>query len=157
MARLPDIGNRAAAVARTLKAGLSGRVGLQAFRAAGGRIADGTWFRLVGEARRVIGENLNEAGRPLNRRPTGDEIVPITSTKASGYWQQVEVFYRDRVTGDVSSAPFVFRGSGLLTRQGVIDMAMAEWTLGSSGSPNPDDHEVLGATYSSTLELRPEF
>jgi hypothetical protein len=109
----------------------------------------------VSEARRSLAESLAEASRPLNRRPTGDEITPISSVRRSAFWQQVEVFYRDRGTGEVSSSPFVLRGSGLLTRQAVVDFALAEWGAGSSGTPNPNDHEVLGAAYTSTLELIP--
>jgi len=117
---------------------------------------DSTWFRLVGEARRTLSESLAETSRPLNRRPSGDEVTRVTSRVKSGYWQQVEVFYRDRATGDVSSAPFILRSDGLTTRQKVIDFAIGEWMAGSSGTPNPDDHEVLGAAYVSTLELIPE-
>lgn len=151
---LPDLPLGAAI--RTVKEGLSGRAGLRAFRDGGGRINDSTWFKLVGQARRAISETLDEATRPLSRRPRGDEVTQIASRRRTGYWQQVEVFYRDRQTGLVESAPFVLRSQGLFTRQAVIDFAVSEWQAGSSGTPNPDDHEVLGAAYVSTLELVPE-
>lgn len=144
------------AATSTVRGGLSARAGLRAYRAGGGQVTDSTWFRLVGEARRVLSDRLDETSRPLNRRPTGDEITRVTSARRSGYWQEVEVFWRDRATGDVGSSPFVLRSPGLLTRQAVMDFALGEWSAGSTGTPNPDDHEVLGAAYVSTLELSPE-
>jgi hypothetical protein len=144
------------AATSTVRGGLSARAGLRAFRDGGGRVTDSTWFRLVGEARRVLSDRLDETSRPLGRRPVHDEITRVTSARRSGFWQEVEVFWRDRETGEVGSSPFVLRSSGLLTRQSVVDFALGEWQAGSSGSPNPDDHEVLGAAYVSTLELAPE-
>lgn len=143
------------AAASTVRGGLSARAGLSAYRAGGGRVMDSTWFRLVAEARRTLSESIAETGRPLNRRPTGDEITSVTSRSKSGFWQQVEVFWRDRTTGEVGSSPFVLRSPGLLTRQKVIGFAIGEWSAGSSGTPNPNEHEVLGAAYVSTLELIP--
>lgn len=142
--------------AKTVREGMSARAGLRGFRSGGGRVTDSTWFRLVGEARRQLADRIDETGRPLNRRPSGDEVTRISTQRRSGFWQEVEVFWRDRSTNEVGSSPFVLRGSGLSTRQAVIDFAMGEWQAGSSGSPNPDDHEVLGAAYVSTLELFPE-
>lgn len=144
------------AAVRTVREGLSARAGLRAFRDGGGRINDTTWFRMVGEARRTLGESIAETGRPLSRRPTGDEITTITSRKRSGFWQQVEVFFRDRQSGEVMSSPFVLRGQGLVTRRAAIRFAVDEWSAGSAGSANPDDNEVLGAVYTGTLELSPE-
>ena len=142
--------------ARTVRDGLSARAGLAAARAAGARTGDAKWFRLVAEARRTLSESLLETGRPLARRPTGNEITTVTSRKHSGYWQQVEVFWRDRVSGEVGSSPFVHRSDGLVTRQAAVNFALGEWAAGGAGSVNQDDYEVLGASYVSTLELRIE-
>jgi hypothetical protein len=144
------------AAAATVRNGLSARAGLRAYRTGGGKVTDSTWFKLVGEARRVLADRLDETSRPLGRRPTGDEITTVTTRSKSGFWQEVEVFWRDRATGAVGSSPFVLRSSGLVTRQSVIDFAVGEWSAGSAGTPNPDDFEVLGAAYVSTLELQPE-
>jgi hypothetical protein len=139
----------------TLRQGLSARAGLKQFRAGGGRTTDATWFRVVAEARRSLGEQLAEANRPLNRRPSGHEITTMSTRTRTGFWQQVEVFVRNRATGAVESHPFVVRGDGLVTRQAAIRAAVDEWEAGIAGSVNVDEHEVLGAAYVSTLELRP--
>lgn len=139
----------------TVKAGLSARSGLRAFRQGGGRTTDSTWFRMVAQVRAELSDQLDEASRPLSRRPVAGEITVIESVTRSGYWQQMTVFARDRQTGEVYTSDFVVRGSGLLTRQAAIDFATAEWEAGSSGSPNPQDDTLLGVAYVSTLELRP--
>ena len=143
-------------VLATVRSGISARAGLRAYRAGGNSITDSVWFRMVSETRRSVADRIQETSRPITRRPSGDEITRLTSRKQAGYWQEVEIFYLDKSTGEVGSSPFVLRGKGLLTRRAVMDFALAEWEAGSSGSPNPDDHEVLGAAYVSTLELFPE-
>jgi hypothetical protein len=79
----------------------------------------------------------------------------MTTRQRTGYWQQVEVFTRDKATGEVKSTPFVVRGEGLVTRQAAIQAAIDEWEAGIAGSVNPDEETVLGAAYVSTLELTP--
>lgn len=145
-----------AAAMHVVSEGMSARSGLRAFRAGGGRVQDSTWFRIVAEVRRAVAERLDEAQRPLNRRPRGDEISVMTTQRRTGFWQEVQIFARSKETGEVYATPFVLRGQGLLTRQAVIDFALAEWEAGSSGTPNPDDDQVLGAAYVQTLELSPE-
>jgi hypothetical protein len=140
---------------KAVQAGLSARAGLRQFRAGGGRTTDSTWFRVVAEVRRSLSDRINEANRPLNRRPGGQEITTMTTRTKTGFWQQVEIFTRDKATGEVVSTPFVVRGQGLLTRQAAMRVALDEWEAGAAGSVNPDESEVLGAAYTSTLELQP--
>jgi hypothetical protein len=144
-----------ASAIQTVKAGISARAGLRAFRAGGGVTGDAKWFRMVSEARRAIGDRVAEATRPLNRRPTGTEITQVSSRVRTGFWQEVEIFLRDRSTGDIRTQTFTLRGQGLSTRQAVIRFAVDEANAGSAGSINNEDDEVLGAAYVSTLELVP--
>lgn len=140
---------------KAVKSGMSGRAGLAAFRAGGGKVADATWYRTMGEVRRSLSDSLDEASRPLNRRPTAAEITPITTPKQAGYIQQLSVFVRDKETGEVTSKPFTIRGRGLLTRQKAIAAAVEAFENGVVGSPDQYDEEILGAAYENTLELRP--
>lgn len=153
MAGSPSVAQFAA---KALKLGLSGREGLKAYRADGGSVRDATWFRAVGEVRRRLSNSLEEATRPLNRRPRGDEIIPIRSPKGSGYIQQVSVLVEDKETGDVATRPFFVRGRGLLTRQATIDAAIEAFETGVTGSPDRYNERILGAVYENTLELKRE-
>ena len=140
---------------KAVKTGLSARAGLKAFRAGGGAVRDATWYRAVAEVRRTLSDSLEEATRPLNRRPKGEEITPITTGKQRGYLQQVSVFVQDRESGEVVSRPFSLRGRGLLTRQAAVNAAIEAFEGGVTGSPDRYNETVLGAAYENTLELIP--
>lgn len=141
-----------ASAINAVKFGLSGRAGLRAFREGGGRISDATWYRTIGEVRRSFSDYLDEATRPLNRRPRGDEITRITTPKARGYNQQVSVFVLDKDTGEVEARPFSLRGRGLLTRKAAVNAAVEAFANGVTGSPEHMNEVVLGAAYESTFE-----
>jgi hypothetical protein len=138
-----------------VKAGLSANQGLRDFRAGGGRVARSTWLQTVAEVRRTLSDNLDEATRPLGRRPNSGEITPITTRKRSGFIQQIDVYVRDRETGVVESRPFSWRTQVLITRRAAIGEALAAFQNGVIGSPSVYDEQILGATYVGTLQLNP--
>lgn len=140
------------AAVRTVREGLSGRTGLSAYREGGGEIRDATWYRMISEARAAIAGREAEAGAPLNRRPTADEVNDWVTPRSRGYIQQVEVAVRDRDTGQVIMLPYSVRGTGLLTRQEAIDEALAHYT------PEGTDGErqvILGALSVGTYRMIP--
>lgn len=140
---------------KAVKTGLSARAGLKAFRAGGGSIKDATWFRTVAEVRRTLADSLEEATRPANRRPKGDEITYVSSAKQDYYYQHVNVFVQDKATGVVESRPFSLRGRGLLTRKAAMQAAMEAFEKGVTGSPDRFDETIIGATYTGTIGLIP--
>jgi hypothetical protein len=152
MASIPSV---VSAAIKAVKSGLSANAGYRAFQAAGGAVARATWLRTVGEIRRTLSNQLDEATRPLNRRPTANEITPISTKTRSGYIQQVDVYVRNRDTGEVESRPFSWRTQVLVTRQAAVNEALAAFDTGVTGSPDRFNETVLGATYTSTLQLTP--
>jgi hypothetical protein len=152
MASIPSV---VAAAIKAVKSGLSANAGYRSFQAAGGSIARATWLRTVGEVRRTLSNQLDEASRPLNRRPVASEITPISTKTRSGYIQQVDVYVRNRDTGEVESRPFSWRTQVLVTRQAAVNEALAAFDTGVTGSPDRFNETVLGATYTSTLQLNP--
>jgi hypothetical protein len=98
---------------------------------------------------------LEEASRPLNRRPTGDEITNISTPKARGFLQHVSVFVQDKDTGEVEARPFSIRGNGLLTRKKAVEAAIEAFNTGVTGSPDRFNETILGATYVGTIGLNP--
>lgn len=143
------------AAIKAVKAGLSANQGYRDFQAGGGGVARGTWLRTVAEVRRTLADQMDEALRPLNRRPTAGEITPVTSKTKSGYIQMAEVYVKDRETGDVVAKPFSFRATALSSRQGVLNMALNAFDDGVTGSPDRFNEQVLGATYTGTIQLIP--
>lgn len=141
---------------RAVSAGMSARAGLRAYRAGGGAIADSRWYRLVGEVRRNLSGRLDEATRPLGRRPTGDEVRQFPHAVQSGYIQQVEIYVYKRDTGQVVAQPFSVRGDSLVTRQAAVDHAVGVWTAGAANKTLDVDESILGAAYVGTYILDPE-
>lgn len=140
---------------KAVKSGLSANAGYRAFRDAGGHVARATWLRTVAEVRRTLSDSLDEATRPLGRKPNASEITTISTRKRSGFIQQVDVYVRDRATGEVEARPFSWRTRVLITRKAAVGEALAAFTSGVIGSPDAFDEQILGATYVGTLELQP--
>jgi hypothetical protein len=151
-----NVGGLGAFAAKAVKLGMSARASLKAFRAGGGSIRDATWYRAVGEVRRSLANSLDEATRPMNRRPKADEITQIATSKSHGYRQQLSVLVENRQTGEVEAKPFMVRGKGLLTRQAAVNFAVAEFEAGITGSPDRFDERIIGAVYENTLEFIPK-
>jgi hypothetical protein len=140
------------AAVRTAREGLSARAGLAAYRSAGGRVNDATWFRMVTEAKATVASRSAELTRPLNRRPTAGEATRWTTRQASGWMQNVEVKVRDRATNQVLTVPYSISSSRPVTRQQAIDAALATITPAGTGG---DTQQILGAVYVSTLLMVP--
>lgn len=140
------------AAVHTAKQGMSGRAGLSAYRESGGRVANQTWFRMVGEARAMLAQRGDEISRPLNRRPTGEEIVTWHTRKKSGFIQQVEVMARDRETGAIIALPYSVKSQTLMSRQRAIDEALSAFTPeGTDG----EKQQILGAIHTGTYQMIP--
>jgi hypothetical protein len=140
---------------RAVKTGMSARAGLAAARAAGVAIRDATWYRIVGEVRRSLSNQIDEASAPLNQRPTGGAISTLTTKAARGWVQYVDVFVRDERTGVVSVRPWALRGTSLLTRGQVVNRAIASFTTFTTGPDRQYEEKVLGAAYTATYQMAP--
>lgn len=150
-----DVGNILAAAQATVRSGVSANAGYRAFQAGGGSVARATWLRTVAEVRASASASLAEVGRPLNRKPAADEITQVSTKHQARIIQQVDVYVRDRDTGEVERRPFSWRGQALITRQAAINEALAAFDLGVTGSPDRFNEVVLGATYTGTIQLVP--
>jgi hypothetical protein len=150
-----DSGNVLAAAQATVRAGLSANAGYRAFQAGGGSIQRATWLRTVAEVRARASDYLEESGRPQNRRPTADEITQLSTKHQARFIQQVDVYVRDRDTGEIDVKSFSWRGQALITRKAAINEALAAFDTGITGSPDRFNETVLGATYTGTIQLVP--
>lgn len=142
-------------VARIVKEGMSARAGLALAREAGVQVRDATWFRIVSEAKRSLTTHADEASKPVNRKPTGADIAPLTTRTARGYIQYVEVYARDAATGLVARRPYAIRGSTLVTRQAAITEALDAMTANSADEGGEYDESILFAVYTATYALTP--
>jgi hypothetical protein len=136
---------------------MSARAGLAAARAAGVHIRDSTWFRVVGEVRRGLANQIDEMSKPLNRRPLGPEISILPTKIAKGWVQYADVFVQDQATGAVSRRFYAVRGTSLLTRQAIINRALNAYAAGAVDDPSKYPEKILGAAYSATYQMTPGF
>jgi hypothetical protein len=136
----------------SVQEGWSARQGLQAYRDAGGRLANQSWYRLVGEIQASLADREGIYDEPLNLRPVASEIKTWSTAKAKGYIQQVEVLVRDKGTGQIISVPFSVQGRSLVSRRNAISQALDVY---SDDNAERYNQQVLGAIYTGTYEARP--
>lgn len=136
----------------SVQEGWSARQGLAAYREAGGRLANQSWYRLVGEIQSSLADREGIYDEPLNLRPVASEIRTWTTAKARGFIQQVEVLVRDRGTGQIISVPFSVQGKRLVSRRNAIQQALDVY---SDDNAKRYNQQVLGAVYTGTYEARP--
>jgi len=136
-----------------VRAGRSVSSALKAFREAGGKIGNESFRSLYATARTVLDQELREAQRPLNRRPSADERVAMRTRVATGVMQRVGVFVRDKgsrqvrlVFGNVTSA----RG---MTRQAAIDSILDDYA--DAIAEGSFDESIVGAFHVGAYDLNP--
>jgi len=143
--------NFAWVAAQGIKQGLSANAALRALRAAGGAIARGTWLRLYAQTRAEMDAESAEVSRPLDRRPRASEITYYETKQATGYLQHVDIYVRDRATGEVLAQPYSVKSDSLMTRADVIETALEAYGQHAERY----GQTVLGATYTSTYLFAP--
>ena len=140
------------------ESGASASGALSEFRAAGGKMRTQSWYRMWGEVENERSLGGIETGRPLHLRPTQDEIIPMTTKRASGYMQRVNVVTRD-ADGIMATKTIDVRSRGLISRKNAIGRAMQiveGITTSTSEGAKQYYHEVVTGFYGGTYELNPE-
>lgn len=148
---------------KTVRDGLSARAGLAMVREAGLRVRDAVWFRQVGEARAHYSGRLSEMTRPLNRRPTPQEVTAIPTRVNRGFRQYVDIWVRAKGSDEVTIVSQALVTQKLVSRARAVDMAIAGYrraqarrqVTGATLTTLPDA-EILGGIYTATLEFMPE-
>lgn len=140
---------------RAVAAGMSGRQGLLAARAAGVAIRDATWFQIYGRARAAVAVQIGESSLSLGSKPRSSQIAEMSTKNAQGFIQYVEVYVRDKETGIVSTRPFAVRGQDLQTRNDVVNKALSRFHGATTRDGNYPTESVLGAAYTATYKMTP--
>lgn len=131
---------------------------LKEFREAGGKMRTQSWYRMWGEVENERSLMGIETGRPLHLKPTGDEIIPMTTRRAAGYMQRVQVVTRDAEgnmatkTIDVRSKTLISRKNALRRAEGIVEGI----TTSTDKGAEQYYHAVVTAFYGGTYELNPE-
>lgn len=141
------------AAIRTVKSKIGTWRGYELYREANPAMTREEWARAIGEARAALASRESEITKPLNRRPSGDEIQALTRKTGSGFWQQVEVYVRDRDTGLVSARHYTIRGDSLVSRARAVEEAMNRYQDAIDGDPDNYPEEIAGVAYVGTYEV----
>lgn len=131
---------------------------LAEFRAAGGKMRTQNWYRMWGEVENERSLSGIETGLPLHLKPTGDEIIPVTTRRASGFMQRVQVVAMD-ADGTHFTKTIDVRSKGLISRKNAIIRAekiVEGITVAGSEGQEQYYHAVVTAFYGGTYELNPE-
>ena len=135
-----------------IQEGLSANAALKEFRAAGGHVANQTWYQVYGEVAAQVSLREGIYDEPQNLRPVASEIQQWSTIRATGYVQQVEVLVRDRGTGEVISVPYSSLGRSLRSRRSIINEALEVY---SDENAERYNQTILGAVYTGTYSAVP--
>lgn len=144
------------AAIRTVKSGLSGAEGLRQLRAAGMHVTTQTWYRMIGQVRASLANQITEVTLPQNRRPLGHEIQKYTHSKATGYMHYIDVFVKDKETGLVKIRPYGVRTQKLLTRSEAVRRGLSAFQDAIDSDPGQYPETVLGAVHTGAYQFVPD-
>lgn len=130
---------------------------LRAWRAAGGRIEDKAFYRAFAAARQQLALAPWAQGQDLRFAPTGSEILPEPTVRASGYAQRVMVVGRMRNGQMITRSVYVPTGSAPISRAAAIRRAeeFTEGQISSEGDKATDMMQVYGAVHVGAVRREP--
>ncbi len=132
--------------------GYSANRTLAALREAGHGVRRETFLRLWGEVAAGRANRADEASRPLNAVPTGNELRTLTTRQATGVMQMVEVYLRDRATGLVTAKNFSVTSPRGVPRGDVVNAAIELYSQDDSRYPTT----LLAAVHVGSYRMVPE-
>jgi hypothetical protein len=143
---------------RLVESGNTSSGTLREFREAGGKIRTQTWYRLWGEVENERSLSGIETGKPLHLKPVGEDILQMTTRRARGFMQRVQVIGRT-IQGDVVTKTIDIRSPDLVSRKNAIGKAMGivegiESDTGRETGSVPV--AVITGFYGGTFQLNPE-
>lgn len=124
------------------------------FQEAGGQIRRSTWLQLTAQLKEVVNSRATEVTRPLESLPDQTEIKTISSAKAQGYMQVVDMRYRIKGTDTIASRTYSIRSDQLMTRGDAIKQAHSTFT-DNAGESQYEDMVILGGFYVGTVNFDP--
>jgi hypothetical protein len=140
-------------IASAIKEGNSVRGALREYREAGGSIRTQTFERYWYEVKATTEGRETAATRPLDAVPAASELLPWANTRPEAYSTQVEVFVRDKQTGEVRGLPYTHFSDEPITGRDATEAA--EQAYGSPDAQEAYEEEVLGASVVGTYENVP--
>lgn len=134
---------------RAVGEGLSANAFARSLSESGAGIRRQVALRIYGQARALAAEYGQEVTRDLNAVPTEAEARPWPTRSSEGMLQTVQLFYRERVTGNVIQRFYNVKTEAGITRQEAVDRAIDA----NAGNASRYQQEFIGAFHTGTAIL----
>jgi hypothetical protein len=134
---------------RAISEGQSANAFVQALRESGAGVRRQVALRIYGEARALAAEYANEPSRPINAVPTLEEARQWPTRASEGILQTVQLFYRERVTGNIIQRFYNVKTENGITREEAIRRA-ADANVENA---RRYQQELVGAVHTGTAIL----
>jgi hypothetical protein len=134
---------------RAIGEGLSANQWAQALRESGAGMRRQVALRIYGQARSIAAEYGQESTRPLDQVPNRNEARSWPTRESDGVLQTVQIFYRERVTGNIVQRFYNVKTENGITRQQAIDQAIDA----NTGNASRYQQELIGAVHTGTAIL----
>lgn len=134
---------------RAVAEGQSANQFVQALREGGLGMRRQVALRLYGQAKRLAAEYGTEVTAPLDRVPGFNESQQWPTKGATGILQNVQLVYREAITGRMVTRYFNVKSDEGMTRQEAIDRAV------DANAAGAEDYQqsLVGAFYTGTRTL----
>lgn len=142
---------------RLVREGADPEESFRGYRKLGGNINSTIWQRVWGEVENELSLGTIEMGKPLNRLPQAEDIMQMTTKRASGYLQNVIVVMKE-ANGQALTKTFSISTKQLVSRGNAIRKAiqiMEESNETGSAKEKYPEREVQLAFYGGTYEMAP--
>lgn len=102
-------------------------------------------------SRGIVARTPDEPFRNISQAPSGSEVQPWPSKKATGIAQNVTLVYRDRVTGEIKQTYWRTVTDNGITREEALATAIDAY----SDHAEQYGQELIGAVHTSAYRLTP--
>src|SRR5271165_1866243 len=109
---------------KLVREGSTAEESFRGYRPLGGNISKGIWEKVWGEVENELALGSIERGKPLNLKPQAEDILGMTTKRAKGYLQQVQVIMTE-ANGKALTKTFSLKTETLVSRGNAIRKAMA--------------------------------
>lgn len=144
------------AAIRTVRSRMGTWVGFERYAEQDPTITRESWATAIAQARAALSNRVSELSRPLNRRPTQNEMTPYRSRTATGFMQYIDVYVRDRETGIITAQPWAMRTNAVISRQAAVNLALARYEAATLPEGTFEGEVVIGASYAGTVFFEPQ-
>jgi len=133
------------------KAGMSGNAFIRELRALGLAARDSELRNLLKLAIGIFRKSKDEPFKDPTSIPSGDELAPWPTKKATGVKQVVTLVYRDRTTGTQLSSFYSVTSEGGIPREDAVAKAINAY----ADHAEAYNQDLIGAVHSAAYQLMP--